>query len=56
MDLLSEVQFFGSKYIEFGSGSRILAQFGSGCYISIFKKSKKNQKNIISLKLKEKWY
>ena len=36
-------QCCGSKYIEFGSGSRILAQFGYGSRVMLSILKKKNQ-------------
>ena len=45
-------QYCGSKYIEFGSGYRILAQFGSRVILSILKVKIKNNFSFFSFSLK----
>ena len=52
-DFWGKPQCCGSKYIEFGSGSRVLAQFGSGSRVmlSILKKKIILEKNYFFIKV-----
>ena len=54
--LFSRTQCCGSKYIEFGTRSFILAQFGSGVRLSILKKNSNYCWEFIFLLLKEYFY